>query len=111
MRFVVLFAALAATPATAQQFQLQPLPQPQTTYDWQSGNSYTVTPQYGGGARVQGYNFGNGSMWNQTIQPNGNMQGTDAQGNFWTYNEGSKTYMNFGTGKMCVGEGMGRICN
>ena len=31
------------------------------TYDWTTGNYYTTTPSYGGGANVQGFNSRNDS--------------------------------------------------
>jgi len=49
-------------------------------------------------------------MWNTTIKPNGSMSGTDSNFNMWNYDAGSKTYMNYGIGKMCVGEGYARVC-
>lgn len=82
-----------------------------STYDWQTGNSYYVTPRLGGGAHVQGQNLQTGSMWSTDIDQRGNMTGRDAGGNTWTYDQGSGTYLNFGTGRMCVGQGLGRICN
>lgn len=122
MRQLVLALLLAgvATTASAQyrpyqtptyQTPTYQAPRTTTTYDWQSGNSYTTTTRPGGGANVNGYNMNNGSMWNTQIDPRGNQQGTDANGNMWNYNAGTKTYMNYGTGKMCTGEGYARICN
>lgn len=86
-------------------------PRTTTTYDWQSGNSYTTATRPGGGATINGYNMNTGSMWNTQIDQRGNQQGTDANGNMWNYDARSKTYMNYGTGKMCTGEGYARICN
>jgi len=59
---------------------------------------------------VDGSNLNTGSMWNTTIKPNGSMSGTDSNFNMWNYDAGSKTYMNYGIGKMCVGEGYARVC-
>lgn len=122
---IVLAAILAATPlaSPAQIYgsrstgsygnsggqQRQALPK--TTYDYQSGNLYTTSPTYNGGVRVQGSNMNTGAMWNAEIDRKGNQRGTDSSGNYWTYDQGSKTYMNLGTGKMCTGEGYARICN
>jgi hypothetical protein len=39
----------------------------------------------------------------------GNMRGFDADTNYWTYDNRSKTCMNLSTGRMCVGEGYGRM--
>ena len=84
---------------------------PKTTYDYSSGNMYTTTPNYNGGANIQGSNLNNGSMWNTQVKPNGDMSGTDANGNYWNYNSSTKTYNNYGTGRMCTGTGASRICN
>ena len=86
------------------------LAQSRSVYDWQSGNMYTVTPGFGGGANVQGFNTNTGSMWNTRIDNRGNMNGMDSHMNPWSYDAGSKTYMNYGTGRMCVGEGYARTC-
>jgi hypothetical protein len=64
---------------------------------------YTVTPRYGGGAYVNGLNAGTGSIWNTDIDRHGNMNGLDARGNYWTYDRGSNTYINTGTGQICSG--------
>lgn len=86
------------------------LAQSRSVYDWQSGNSYTVTPGFNGGAHIRGFNLNTSSMWNTDIDARGNMRGFDANGDYWTYNRGSKTYMNLGTGRMCIGEGYARTC-
>lgn len=95
----------------AQQRQQQQQPRSGSSYDWQSGNSYHYRTDSYGNTTVNGYNLQNGTMWNSRIQPNGSQTGTDANGNYWTYDHRTKTYNNLGTGKMCVGEGYGRICN
>ena len=82
-----------------------------TTYDWQSGNTYNWRKRSNGETDVDGFNLNTGSMWNTTIKPNGSMRGTDSKMNPWTYDSKSKTYMNYGTGKMCFGEGYARVCS
>lgn len=82
---------------------------PSYSYDVSTGSSYRTTPTYGGGARVSGYNYNTGSMWNTTIDANGNMRGTDAQGNYWRYNRSTGSYTN-SNGKMCFGKGATRTC-
>jgi len=82
-----------------------------STYDWQSGNSYTWRKSLSGDTNVNGWNVNTGSMWNTTIKPNGSMNGYDSQMNPWTYDSRTKTYINYGTGKMCVGEGATRVCS
>lgn len=74
-----------------------------------NGNCYTVNPTYNG-YDVHGYNFNTGSMWNTTIQNNGNMNGWDSNGNYWQYNNNSGNYYNYGTGKTCYGFGYARQC-
>ena len=122
MRQLVLALLLAgvATTASAQYSTYRPSPYPAptyqaprttTTYDWQSGNTYTTTTRPGGGATINGFNANTGSTWNTQIDQRGNQQGMDSSGNVWNYNAQTKTYMNFGTGKMCTGEGYARMCN
>jgi hypothetical protein len=91
---------LAASPAMAGSY-----------YDWQSGNSYNWNTTPGGDTHVNGYNLNNGTMWNQTIKPNGDQNGWDGGGNYWNYNSRSGNYYNYGTGEICTGHGAARICN
>lgn len=81
---------------------------PKTTYDWQTGNSYTTTVN-GTNTTVRGFNTNTGSTWNSTIDANGNQRGTDSRGNVWQHNKATKTYIN-SNGRVCVGEGAARIC-
>lgn len=74
------------------------------------GNCY-YTYEYGNQTTVRGYNSNTGSIWNATIDQNGNMKGYDSNNNYWQYNQGTGTYYNYGTGKMCTGRGYARICN
>jgi hypothetical protein len=80
------------------------------TYDWQSGNSYNWDTDDFGNTHVYGMNPNTGSTWNTTIDPQGNMQGFDAQMNPWSYDSGTGTYFNFGTGRMCIGQRPIRSC-
>ena len=59
---------------------------------------------------MNGMNLNTGSTWRTEIKPNGSMNGTDSKFNPWTYDANTKTYINYGTGKMCVGEGYARTC-
>jgi hypothetical protein len=79
-------------------------------YNNNNGNSYRVTPTYGGGARVNGFNYNTGAAWNTNIQNNGNMNGVDSRGNYWNYNSNSGTYFN-SNGVTCFGKGAFRTCN
>src|SRR5262245_43041896 len=82
-----------------------------STYDWESGNMYNWNRDFSGSTHLRGYNFNTGSQLNTTIQPNGSMRGFDSNSNYWNYDARSGTYMNFGTGTICVGKSAGRVCN
>jgi hypothetical protein len=86
-------------------------PSSRTTYDWRSGNTYTTQKRPNGETEVLGFNANTGSMWNTTIKPDGSMNGYDSKMNPWTYDAKTGTYFNYGTGKMCFGEGAARVCN
>src|SRR5262249_33703509 len=81
-----------------------------STFDWRSGNMYNWNRESDGTTQVHGHNINTGSMWRTTIEPDGSQHGFDADFNYWRYNAGSKMYINFGTGKMCFGEGAARTC-
>ena len=38
------------------------------------------------------------------------MTGFDGGGNYWQYNRNTGYYNNLGTGRTCVGKGLGRTC-
>ena len=79
-----------------------------TTYDWRSGNMYSYS--HGpGGTNITGMNPSTGSIWHNTIEPNGNQHGIDSHGNLWNYNAGSGSYMN-SNGHGCIGTGFARSC-
>lgn len=107
----ILLAAAFAYPinATAQNYSQQP--RFGSTYDWRSGNMYNWNRNSSGQTQLRGYNFRNGSQWNTTIQPNGNMRGMDGGGNMWRYDNSTGFYQNFGTGRTCYGKGYARFCN
>lgn len=71
-----------------------------STYDWKTGNTYNWSTSMSGDTQVNGYNFTNGTSWRTTVEKDGDMRGTDSNGNYWNYNEGSGTYMNLGTGEI-----------
>jgi len=98
---VALAVLILVSPALAQQFG--------STYDWRSGNSYQWNHNGDGSTNVRGFNMNTGSQWNTTIQPNGNMRGSDSGGNFWNYNSTTGTYWN-SNGTMCTGKGALRTC-
>jgi hypothetical protein len=88
-----------------------PLPSSRTTYDSRSGNTYTTRKRANGDTEVSGFNANTGSMWNTTVKPDGSMNGYDSKMNPWTYDAKTGNYFNYGTGKMCFGEGAARVCN
>ena len=69
----------------------------QNCYDSNTGNSYNVQ-RFGNTTRMNGYNAGTGSTWNQTSQTFGNTtyhRGTAANGNSWNSTQrqiGGTTY-------------------
>lgn len=81
-----------------------------SSYDWRSGNSYSWTRNSDGSTDVNGWNLRTGSSWRTTIEPDGDMRGTDSHGNSWTYDNSTGYYHNFGTGKTCFGKGALRTC-
>jgi len=85
-------------------------PRTSSSYDWKSGNSYTITRNYDGTVTVNGLNVRTGSTWRTTIDSSGNMRGTDKNFNPWSYSSSTGTYINYGTGKVCVGQGAARTC-
>lgn len=90
---------------------IQPVkPTSGSTYDWRSGNRYSWDRDTSGTTTVRGSNLNTGSLWRTTIQPDGSQRGTDSQGNLWTVSS-SGTYMNYGTGVICIGTGAARVCS
>lgn len=81
-----------------------------SSYDWRSGNRYTWRRDWDGSTSVRGSNWRTGAIWRTTIEQDGSMRGTDSDFNTWRYNARTKTYMNFGTGQYCFGEGAFRTC-
>lgn len=81
-----------------------------STYDWQSENLYTWRRGLNGTTHVNGLNSRTGSMWQTDIKPDGSMSGFDKDFNPWRYDARTGTYMNLGTGRMCIGEGFARTC-
>lgn len=104
-KFMLALAALLVIPSLAGAGDLG------STYDWRSGNFYNSQKNLDGSTDVRGSNLRNGSTWTTTIEPNGDMSGRDSNFNSWKYDNSTGSYYNFGTGKMCVGKGAGRICN
>jgi hypothetical protein len=81
-----------------------------STFDYRSNTYYTVcdNPSF---VTIQGNNFNNGSNWNERQNHNGTYNGTDSKGNFYQGDNNTGYYQNLGTGRMCTGKGVGRICN
>ncbi len=81
-----------------------------STYDWRSGNLYNWRRDGAGNTNINGSNLNTGSSWNTKVRPDGSMNGFDSGFNYWDYNAQTGTYMNFGTGQVCVGQGAARVC-
>jgi hypothetical protein len=62
-----------------------------STYDAKSGNRYSWYT-LGEDTVVRGSNFGTGSMWRTTIQPDGSMRGTDSNMDPWKYDAQTGRY-------------------
>lgn len=82
--------------------------QMRTVYDPSTGNYYQVSQQ-GNATQIVGSNPYTGQVWTQTVQPEGNQTGINAQGNGWSYDNGSGFYQ--GDGRVCFGFGAQRRCN
>lgn len=107
----VLVLVFTAAPASAQ--SIFDHPSTHTEYDWQSGNRYETEHHnnaFEQDTHVRGSNIYTGSTWETTIDSDGDMNGRDADGNMWRYDEGSKLYQNYGTGETCIGSGAARSC-
>tara|TARA_B100000282_G_C31268448_1_gene281031 strand:- start:35 stop:364 length:330 start_codon:yes stop_codon:yes gene_type:complete len=79
-------------------------------YDYQSGNSYTICDNGAGGTSLNGVNLNNGTTWSQQQNRDGTYNGVDGSGNFYTGDNNTGYYNNFGTGEMCFGTGSLRTC-
>ena len=66
-----------------------------TTYDPKSGNRYSTEKDYLGNTVVKGSNDITGAQWETQIDSGGNMTGTDADGNRWTYDASTEVYRKF----------------
>jgi hypothetical protein len=110
MKKIVLLVALIVPLLVSQSSFAQWQPRSGSTYDWRTGNSYNWNRNFDGSTNVNGFNTGTGSTWNTTIQPNGDMRGTDSRGNLWNYNSGTGTYLNT-DGTICTGRGYAQVCN
>lgn len=71
-----------------------------TSSDFKSGNNYRWNTWIDGTTRINGNNYSNGTSWNTTVERNGNMRGQDSKGNYWSYNDNSGMYLNYGTGEI-----------
>jgi hypothetical protein len=69
-------------------------------YDWKTGSSYRWQTDPAGNTRVHGFNAEKGSSWHATIKPDGSMRGTNSNGQPWSYDSSTGTYMNYDSGKI-----------
>jgi hypothetical protein len=79
-----------------------------TVYDYQSGNTYNIR-QDRGDTRIQGYNYGNGTTWNQTQRQDGTYSGYDSRGNFYQGDNRTGSHIS-SDGTVCIGTGYARTC-
>lgn len=80
-----------------------------TSYDYQSGNSYTNYADQNG-VTTYGNNLNTGDNWRLRQNNDGNYNGTDADGNYFFGNQNTGAYTNLGTGTSCYGTGYARTC-
>jgi hypothetical protein len=99
-----LIAAALLLSATAAEAQTR------HNYDYRTGNAYN-THRDQNGATIRGYNSQTGSTWSQRQNNNGSYSGVDSNGNYYSGNNRTGTYINSGTGKICTGTGYSRVCN
>lgn len=69
-------------------------------FDYESGNSFYWNTNQNKETHVLGNNLNTGSTWNTTINPNGDMNGMDSNGNMWNYSKDAGRYINYGTGQI-----------
>jgi hypothetical protein len=84
-------------------------PSSRTAFDWRSGNSYSISRDCSNITQVRAFNVRTGSIWRTTIQPDGDMTGTDSEFNLWSYDAQSGFYFST-SGRTCFGRGAARIC-
>lgn len=78
-------------------------------YDYKSGNNYRVCTN-NNSVSIYGNNYQTGSSWSQTQRSDGTYRGRDKNNNYYSGNNKSGYYFNYGTGKMCFGKGWARTC-
>lgn len=66
------------------------------TYNPVTGSIHHTYENHDGSSTTDGYNTNTGAAWNITTDPNGNMRGRDSDGNYWSYDNGTGTYYNYG---------------
>ena len=80
-----------------------------TKYDYNSGNYYTICPN-SSGTSINGYNINNGTTWSQQQNRDGTYSGRDGSGNYYSGDNNTGYYQNYGTGETCFGTGALRYC-
>lgn len=66
------------------------------------GSVYLEGDTGNGGTYTQGINTRSNSAWSTTTEPDGSQYGIDSQGDTWSYDNQLDTYINHGTGEVCV---------
>ena len=102
LRFFSFFIAIFSISSTSYSFCSY-------EYDAQSGNSYSICDN-GFGTSLNGYNLNTGTTWSQQQNSDGTYSGFDGSGNFYSGDNNTGYYNNFGTGETCFGTGSLRTC-
>ena len=96
MKYLMIIAGLAVTGLAAAD-----------GYNPHRGSVYTETETRDGGTYTQGINTQNNGTWSTTTEPDGSQYGIDSSGDTFSYDGELDTYINHGTGEVCVSG----ICN
>ena len=68
-------------------------------------NDYSSPKTSGQDIYINNKNLNTGMLRHTTIRSNGDIEGIDAQGDYWYYTKSTNTYHNNGTGRICKGTG------
>lgn len=75
-------------------------------------NNYSDPQNSGQNIIINNKSFNTGKLRHTTVYPNGNMEGINQSGEYWTYDKSTNTYYNHTTGRICKGtSGLMSDCN
>lgn len=66
---------------------------------------YSNPQNSGQNININNKKLNTGTLQHTTIHPNGDIEGVNQLGEYWTYDKSSNTYYNHTTGKICKGTG------